>query len=75
MPDRRRFLQALAALGVAPASPAHAQLNTRPRFAASPFTLGVASGYPQAEEFAANHVLSRPSEAEILERYSKAELR
>lgn len=34
-----------------------------------------ASGYPQAEEFAANHVLSRPSEAEILERYSKAELR
>jgi alkaline phosphatase D len=44
---RRRFLFALAALGVLPALPARAQLNARPRFAASPFTLGVASGYPQ----------------------------
>jgi alkaline phosphatase D len=48
MPDRRRFLQALAALGVAgAAASARAQLNPRPRFAASPFTLGIASGYPQ----------------------------
>ncbi len=47
MLDRRRFLKALAALGVARALPARAQLNARPRFAAPPFTLGVASGYPQ----------------------------
>jgi alkaline phosphatase D len=46
MTDRRRFLQALAALGVAQASPARAQLVARPRFASNPFTLGVASGYP-----------------------------
>ena len=49
MPDRRRFLQALAALGVAgAATSARAQLNPRPRFAASPFTLGIASDYPQS---------------------------
>ena len=50
MLDRRRFLQALAALGVSqfgqPAAPAHAQLLAKPRFASNPFTLGVASGYP-----------------------------
>jgi putative phosphoesterase len=34
-----------------------------------------ASGYPQAQEFAERHVLSPPSEEEILERYSSAELR
>ena len=45
--DRRRFLQALSVLGVAASLPARAQmLNPKPRFAAFPFTLGVASGYP-----------------------------
>ena len=51
MPDRRRFLQSLAALGMAAAAPARAQLNPKPRFTASPFTLGVASGYPQPAGF------------------------
>jgi len=46
MLERRRFLKCLAVLGVATVSPAHAQLNAKPRFAANPFTLGVASGYP-----------------------------
>ena len=46
MHDRRRFLKALAALGFAASAPAHAQLNAKPRFAAYPFTLGIASGYP-----------------------------
>lgn len=44
---RRRFLQALAAAGAAAALPVRAQLNVRPRFIAFPFSLGVASGYPQ----------------------------
>ncbi|MDH4326621.1 MAG: PhoD-like phosphatase N-terminal domain-containing protein, partial [Betaproteobacteria bacterium] len=44
MIDRRRFLQALAAAGVSPALPGCAQ--SAPRFAADPFALGVASGYP-----------------------------
>lgn len=45
--DRRRFLQALAALGLSASSPARAQiLNPKPRFAVFPFSLGVASGYP-----------------------------
>jgi alkaline phosphatase D len=51
MLDRRRFLQSLAALGVASATPVCAQLNPRPKFAASPFSLGVASGYPHAAGF------------------------
>jgi alkaline phosphatase D len=46
MLDRRRFLQALAALGVSQAAPARAQLLAKPHFASNPFTLGVASGYP-----------------------------
>ena len=46
MHDRRRFLKALGALGFAAGAPARAQLNAKPRFAAFPFTLGVASGYP-----------------------------
>ena len=46
MIDRRRFLQALAALGVSQVSPARAQVLARPYFAAFPFSLGVASGYP-----------------------------
>ena len=51
MIDRRRFLQALVSLGVIGASPARAQFNPKPKFAANPFTLGVASGYPQAAGF------------------------
>jgi len=48
MYDRRRFLQALLALGLGAVSPARAQLfNAKPRFVAAPFTLGVASGYPR----------------------------
>lgn len=47
MLDRRRFLKALAAAGVLAAAPARAQLNARPRFSGDPFSLGVASGYPQ----------------------------
>ena len=47
--DRRRFLQALAALGVAQASTACAQPAARPRFIGEPFPLGVASGYPRAD--------------------------
>ena len=49
---RRRFLQALAALGACPAlTPARAQLPEKPRFAAYPFSLGIASGYPLAGGF------------------------
>jgi alkaline phosphatase D len=44
MVDRRRFLIALGALAATPAS---GQYNPKPRFSAAPFTLGVASGYPQ----------------------------
>ena len=47
MIDRRRFLQALSALGFAAAAPVRAQLNPKPRFAAFPFSLGIASGYPR----------------------------
>jgi alkaline phosphatase D len=47
MPQRRQFLGALAALGMAGAVPARAQLLSKPRFDANPFSLGVASGYPQ----------------------------
>jgi alkaline phosphatase D len=45
MTSRRSFLAALAATAVSPALPACAQLAA-PRFAANPFALGVASGYP-----------------------------
>ena len=44
--DRRRFLQALAVLGLSHGLPALAQFQPRPRFVADPFSLGVASGYP-----------------------------
>jgi alkaline phosphatase D len=44
--DRRRFLQALAALGLSHSLPSQAQFQPRPRFTADPFSLGVASGYP-----------------------------
>ena len=52
MRARREFLKALAAAGLAGGAgawgmrPAHAQLIEKPRFAADPFSLGVASGYP-----------------------------
>src|SRR5882672_7896572 len=48
---RRRLLQALVSLGVIAAAPVRAQLNERPRFAKNPFSLGVASGYPQPAGF------------------------
>jgi alkaline phosphatase D len=51
MIDRRRFLQGLVSLGVLAAAPARAQFNPRPRFAANPFALGVASGHPQPAGF------------------------
>ncbi len=44
--DRRRFLKALAAAGLYADSGARAQVDPKPRFAADPFSLGVASGYP-----------------------------
>jgi len=48
MVDRRRFLEALAALGVSQAVPARAA-DPKIRFDSFPFALGVASGYPQPE--------------------------
>ena len=47
MIERRRFLQCLAALGVAASAPVRAQLNPKPAFLKNPFSLGVASGYPR----------------------------
>ena len=45
--SRRRFLQALAALGLSSTlGPSRAQFQPKPRFAADPFSLGIASGYP-----------------------------
>jgi alkaline phosphatase D len=49
--NRREFLRALSALGVTCALPARAQVNAHPRFAAYPFALGVASGYPHPSGF------------------------
>ena len=49
MSSRREFLRALAALGAAGAVPACT--TPRPRFAADPFSLGVASGYPTPSGF------------------------
>ena len=50
---RREFLKALAATGAvfscATAGGVRAQVNARPRFADYPFSLGVASGYPQPD--------------------------
>ena len=48
--DRRRFLEALAALGVSQAAPARAT-NHKVRFDTYPYTLGVASGYPRPDGF------------------------
>mgnify|MGYP001616421253 CR=1 FL=1 len=49
-PDRRRFLEALAALGVSQAVPARA-VDRKVRFDSYPFTLGVASRYPTPDGF------------------------
>src|SRR2546423_6615277 len=51
MLDARRFLQALAALGLLAGARARAQVNAKPRFSANPFSLGIASGYPQPGGF------------------------
>ena len=48
MVDRRRFLESLAALGVAQAVPARAA-DRKISFESFPFALGVASGYPQPD--------------------------
>lgn len=48
MSHRRRFLQALAALGVSHSVPGCAQLQT-PRFTDGPYKLGIASGYPRPD--------------------------
>jgi alkaline phosphatase D len=50
MVDRRDFLRAAAALGVSSALPARAA-ERRIAFAAYPFSLGVASGYPMPDGF------------------------
>ncbi len=50
MLDRRRFLQVLAALGVAHAVPARAT-DRKVSFDSYPFTLGIASGYPTPNGF------------------------
>src|SRR5262245_36658920 len=49
MLDRRSFLQALAACGMAGVSPVRAQAPAAPRFTQNPFQLGVASGYPRPD--------------------------
>src|SRR4051812_19776489 len=46
--DRRRFLNAAAALGVAGVLAPAARVLAQPRFRSAPFALGVASGYPHA---------------------------
>jgi alkaline phosphatase D len=48
MIDRRRFLEILAALGISQPVPAGAS-DRKVSFDSYPFTLGVASGYPQPE--------------------------
>ena len=50
MSDRRRFLEALAALGVSQALPARAT-DRKVSFDSYPFKLGVASGYPTPDGF------------------------
>ena len=50
MRNRRRLLQALAAAGLLPAA-ATLRVQAQPRFAADPFSLGVASGYPRPDGF------------------------
>ena len=50
MSDRRRFLEALAALGVSQALPVRAT-DRKVSFDSYPFTLGVASGYPSPDGF------------------------
>jgi alkaline phosphatase D len=51
-PSRRLFLAYAGALAALPTLGTHAEARTRrPRFAADPFTLGVASGDPSADGF------------------------
>ena len=50
MLDRRRFLEALAALGASQALPVQAT-DRKVSFDSNPFTLGVASGYPTPDGF------------------------
>jgi alkaline phosphatase D len=45
---RRRFLQGAAALAVGAMAAPYAKLLAQPRFSMSPYTLGVASGYPHS---------------------------
>src|SRR5688572_4579064 len=45
---RRRFLQGAAALAAGAVLAPSGRLLAQPRFSSSPYTLGVASGYPQA---------------------------
>ena len=47
MLNRREFMLALSAVGMASAAPAYTQ--ERPRFSDPPFALGVASGYPSQD--------------------------
>src|SRR5262245_17539556 len=49
MLDRRRFLQALAALGVSHGPLVRAQAPAIPKFETNPFALGIASGYPRPD--------------------------
>ncbi|MDH5264068.1 MAG: alkaline phosphatase D family protein [Betaproteobacteria bacterium] len=52
MPDRRAFLRRAVALAAAGfLTPGLARANARPKFAADPFSLGVASGSPAANGF------------------------
>src|SRR4051794_4026942 len=47
--DRREFLSALGAWGLAASAPHALAQAAAPRFSAYPFTLGVASGYPRPD--------------------------
>jgi alkaline phosphatase D len=48
-PSRREFIARLSAFGLAVAGIPHLPMRIRPRFAANPFTLGIASGDPIPE--------------------------
>ena len=50
MIDRREFLSALVACGMA-ATAKSSRAQIRPRFSADPFSLGIASGYPSPDGF------------------------
>ena len=50
MIDRREFIAALGAWGLLATAPS-LLAQSRPRFTADPFSLGIASGYPSADGF------------------------